>query len=148
MNLLLDTCVVIDYLGRQKPFYEAAEKVVAAGYFGDAKLWVAGQSLNDAFYVLKKYRSSKDVQSSIGALLELITAVSLVSQDYIQATRLQWDDMEDCLVAICAEKAKADYLITRDIDGFARSSVPAVTPEQWLEIMEAEYGLAYGTEQL
>jgi len=49
MNLLLDTCVVIDYLGRKEPFYAEAERVMAAGFFGDAKLWIAGQTINDAF---------------------------------------------------------------------------------------------------
>ena len=41
MNLLLDTCVVIDYLGRKEPFYAEAERVMAAGFFGDAKLWLS-----------------------------------------------------------------------------------------------------------
>ena len=38
MNLLLDTNVIIDYMGRQKPFFENAERIIAAGYFGDATL--------------------------------------------------------------------------------------------------------------
>ena len=37
MNLLLDTNVLIDYLGRKPPFFEDAERIVAAGYFGDVR---------------------------------------------------------------------------------------------------------------
>ena len=44
MNLLLDTNVLIDYLGRKEPFFANAERIVAAGFFGDATLWMAAQS--------------------------------------------------------------------------------------------------------
>ena len=143
MNLLLDTCVVIDYLGRKEPFFEQAERVVAAGFFGDAKLWIAGQSINDAFYVLSKYQDSMRVQRAIEAFLQVAMPVSLSAADYVAATRLGWDDLEDCLVALCAQSARAEYLVTRDAGGFARSLVPAISPGDWLESMEREHGLRY-----
>jgi predicted nucleic acid-binding protein len=49
MNLLLDTNVLIDFIGRRAPFYEDAKHVIAAGYFGDAHLWMAAQSAMDVF---------------------------------------------------------------------------------------------------
>lgn len=77
MNLLLDTCVVIDYLGRKEPFYAEAERVMAAGFFGDARLWIAGQTINDAFYVLSKYLGPRRVQAALEALLQVVTPVAL-----------------------------------------------------------------------
>ena len=68
MNLLLDTNVVIDYLGRKEPFFELAQQVVAAGFFGDATLWMPAQSAADAFYVLNHYLDSARVQSLLARL--------------------------------------------------------------------------------
>lgn len=43
---------------------------------------------------------------------------------------------------IAAQKAGADYLITRDAKGFDRSMVPAISPAAWLDLMEGK-GLVY-----
>lgn len=143
MNLLLDTNVLIDYLGRKPPFYDSAKKIIASGYFGDAKLWTPVQSLKDAFYVLEKYAGSLRVQNAIIHACEVITPVGLAGGEALRAARLQWEDYEDCLIAIAAEKVKADYLITRDKKDFERSLVPVMTPDEWLFLMEKEYLLSY-----
>ncbi len=145
MKLLLDTSVLIDYVGKKQPFFSAAEKVVAAGYFGDAKLWVSTQSLKDAYYVLSNYVDQLRVQRAIRRALDVVTPVALPAQDSVRALFLEWSDYEDCLIALCAVGAKADYIIPRDEAVFARSPVPAITPEKWLAYMEAKHGLEYDT---
>ena len=77
MNLLLDTNVLIDYLGRKEPFFPSAQKVVIAGFFGDAQLWVPAQSAVDAFYVLSRYVDSVRLQAAILKALTVITPVDL-----------------------------------------------------------------------
>lgn len=142
MNLLLDTNVIIDYLGRRQPFFSGIERVMAAGFFGDVKLWASTLSLKDAFYVLERFVGSAQLQRSFVKLNDVVSLVSVGEEDVLRAARLEWPDFEDCLIALCAEKAKADYLLTRDLGGFARSSVPAIHPDAWLEIMK-EQGLDY-----
>ncbi|WP_251213354.1 type II toxin-antitoxin system VapC family toxin [Adlercreutzia murintestinalis] len=148
MNVLLDTCVVIDYLGRKEPFFHDAELIMAAGFFRDVKLWTTGQALNDAFYVLRKYLPADQIQQAIVELLEVITPVTLAPDDYQRAARQNWDDFEDCLVALCAQKARADYLITRDASGFTRSSVPPISPADWLALMRTQKNLTYSVVSL
>lgn len=142
MNLLLDTCVLIDYLGRREPFFSDACRIIAAGYFGDAKLWVPGPSFKDAFYILGRQGDPAAIQRAFIKVAEVVTPVSLPPEDHVRAARLQWDDYEDCLVALCAERARADYLVTHDASGFARSSVPTLSPRAWAELMEQQ-GLAF-----
>lgn len=144
MNLLLDTNVFIDYLGRKEPYYSDARQIVMAAFFGDVKLWVPAQSVTDAYYVLRKYVDSQALQKVITSAFEFISPVDLVSADLYRAAQLNWRDMEDCLISLAAEKARANYLITRDTKGFTRSSVPAMTPSQWIAFMEQERGLVYG----
>ena len=121
---------------------------MAAGFFGDAKLWVPAQPIKDAFYVLGKYVDPLLVQSAFLKTFEVITPVGLSAEDAVRAARLGWKDYEDCLIAICADKAKADYLITRDKRGLDRSPVPVMTPSEWLALMERERNLVYGTVEL
>lgn len=142
-NLLLDTCVLIDFLGRKPPFYSDAESLMAAGYFGDVKLWAPVQSLKDAFYVLSKYVDSAMVQSRLVKLSEVVTFVDLSATDALRAARLGWNDYEDCLIAQAAAKVGADYLVTRDACGFNRSFVPAVSPKEWLDEWKTNKGISY-----
>lgn len=104
MNLLLDTNVLIDYLGRKEPFFLSAQKVVIAGFFGDARLWVPSQSVVDAFYVLSRYVDSARLQAAILKALTVIEPVDLTGASLERAARLGWDDFEDCLIALAAER--------------------------------------------
>ena len=144
MNLLLDTNVIIDYLGRQQPFYEDAERIIAIGYFGDASLWAPAQSFKDAFYVLSHYADPVRVQGAILALIDVVKPIGLTGDDLAAAAKMKWNDLEDCLVAIGAGKAHADYLVTRDRKGFARSSTPAISPAELLERIRETDGISYG----
>ena len=133
MNLLIDTNVLIDYLGRKPPFFEDAQRVIAAGYFGDARLWASTQSFKDAFFVLSHYVDSLRVQEALLKVLEVVNPVDLTGADVASAARLKWADLEDCLIAIAAQKAGADYLVTRDLGGFERSMVAPISPADWLD---------------
>ena len=143
MNLLLDTNVIIDYLGRKAPFFENAEKIIAAGYFGDVQLWAPAQSFKDAFYVLAHYADPARIQDAILKLLEIVNPVDLAAGDIVAAARLKWEDFEDCLVSVCAGKAGADFLVTRDSKGFERSTVAPISPADWLSYMREHESLAF-----
>lgn len=143
MNLLLDTCILIDYVGKREPFYSDAKRIVAAGYFGDANLWTPGPSFKDAFYVLQHYADSRSIQQAFIKVSDVILPTSLLAEDYVRAAHLEWPDYEDCLVALAAEQVRADYLITRDAKGFERSTVPVLSPAAWLAMMEEEHDLTF-----
>lgn len=142
MKLLIDTGVLIDFIGKKPPFYENAEKVFASGFFGDAELWIPASSFKDAHCVLSKHISSKDILSAFVSLTEVACIVGLSPEDPIRAALPNWDSYEDCLTSIAAQKAKADYIITRKVRSFERSLVPALTPEDYLQLM-SERGLNY-----
>lgn len=147
MNLLIDTNILIDYLGCRPPFYADAERIIASGFFNDASLWMAAQAPKDAFYVLSKYTDSISIQKALLKIYNLIKPISLSENDLREAARLAWQDYEDCLIFIAAQKAKADYIITRDVSGFLDSRVPALTPKQWLSKMK-EQGITYDSIDL
>jgi hypothetical protein len=68
-------------------------------------------------------------------LCELVTVVGLEHENTVSAiTNEKFDDLEDCLQNECAEKIAADYIITRDIEGFAGSVIPAITPSDFLRL--------------
>ncbi|MCL1890688.1 MAG: PIN domain-containing protein [Coriobacteriia bacterium] len=141
MRLFLDTNVLFDYISGREPFFYDAQALALMKTFGDVELSVSGKSYTDVFYVLRKYRNSQQVQQSFVNSLELFDVCSLEQDDLTAACGLGWQDFEDALIATSAQKAGADYLVTRDA-AFERSLVPAKTPEQIVELF-AEQGLSF-----
>lgn len=47
--------------------------------------------------------------------------------------RNDFPDFEDCLQDECAAQNNVDYIITRNINDFSSSNVPAITPTEFLK---------------
>jgi hypothetical protein len=55
-----------------------------------------------------------------------------LDEDILRALSLGWDDVEDAVQGISAQRANADYLVTRYPYDFEAASIPVVTPKQLL----------------
>lgn len=45
-----------------------------------------------------------------------------------------FSDFEDCLQDRCAKEVNAEYIITRNVEDFNNSEIPAILPEDFLKI--------------
>jgi predicted nucleic acid-binding protein len=142
LRLFYDTNILLDYIGRKGKNAQSADLIGAMQAFGDVVIWVSAKSYTDTLYVLNKYRSSLSVQDALLESLRTLTLCSLDADDIQTACAQRWPDFEDALIAVGAEKVKADYIITRDKD-FSRSRIPTLTPDELLTMMRVEQRLTY-----
>ena len=145
MRIFADTNVLFDIFAQREPFVESSFKLVIMQMFGDVELWTAPQSYLNIFYVLDRAQQAADVQKALAASLERVNICATSHEDVKAALEAGWDDVEDALIAVSCKKVAADYLLTRDAkqEGFKRMGIPALTPEEFFEVMEREYGIAY-----
>ena len=146
MKLLLDTNILIDKLANRQPFVEDVKRLCIAKYFGDVSLHVSVQSYLDAMYVLRKFASDEDLRSRAIASLKFFDVEDVEGRNLIPALQSSWSDVEDFMIAKTAEDINADYLITRDIQGFKGSSVKAITPKDFIALLKDEFNVEYGME--
>ena len=142
MVLILDNNIVIDFLTKREPFYELSKKVVMLGVFDDSDNFITITMLTDIYYILQKDYGSETAQELIEENLRYLSLVGTTADDAYWCLQQRWDDFEDCLVARCAENIKADFIVTRDNEGFTRSLVPPITPVELFELLEAR-GITY-----
>jgi len=142
MDLFLDTNIIIDHLCKREPFYQASRTICLLGISQEAKTYVSVSMLTDVYYLLAKDRGSQAAQDLIEDGLGFLQYVGISPEDARQALAARWPDFEDCLVSLCAEKVKADYIVTRNPKDFKLSRIPAVTPEELLEKLKAQ-GITY-----
>ncbi|MCL1797879.1 MAG: PIN domain-containing protein [Eggerthellaceae bacterium] len=143
MKLLLDTNVLVDYFGRRKPYLQDWLTLLVIQDFGDIELWVSAKSFTDVFCLLQKEVGGNRLQQMFLESFQFLRVCSIGAVDFEEATKAAWDDFEDCLVAVAAKKVGADFIITRDLVGFSKASVPALSGQQFITWLEQEKGLTY-----
>ncbi len=143
MRLLLDTNLLIDYFARREPFFAAWKRLRSAAWFRDVELWASAKSFTDVFYVLAKAIPSADLQKAFLESLSFLHVCSIDENDVASAAKAAWPDFEDCLIAVAARKIGAAFVLTRDVAGFARSSVPARHPDDFFAWLKETRHIAY-----
>jgi predicted nucleic acid-binding protein len=143
MIVLLDTNVLIDYFAKREPHYHDAFRLRVMQEFGDIELWAAVQSFSDIAYVLRKNVDSDSLQDSFSASLGFLHVCSLDQNDLKNAYNEKWADLEDCLIEQCARKIKAEFVLARDSEGFAKSGATVLSPAKFFALIAEQYGLTY-----
>ena len=143
MNLLLDTNIIIDYIGQRQPYCKDWDKLEAMYELGDATLWVSSESFTDTFYRLSSTIDAHSLQNSFLECLDFLRVCPVGAEVIRKAAECSWPDFEDCVINVCAENVKADVIITRDKKGFKRSRIPSMDIPGLFEYLEAEYGVVY-----
>ena len=137
MKVLLDTNIIMDALQERAPFDKAAKEILrrAQDDAGLSAMFTANAAA-DIFYLYSKARNAESAKVVLSFLIKRFGAVSVTEDDCVAALALPIADFEDALAVVCAKKADADYLITRD-DEFlqAVSSVPLIDPVDFLTLL-------------
>jgi hypothetical protein len=65
------------------------------------------------------------------------SAAPVDKANFQRARQLPLSDFEDAVVAVTAEATGSDFIVTRNVADFVSSSVPAITPIDFLEQLAA-----------
>lgn len=133
MRVVFDTNVIIDAVASRKPFCEEAETILLMASKEQIAGYMTANSITDIFYVVRRSLPEAETREIIRSLLYSLEVIDVGGADCWQALTLQIDDFEDALLAACAEKIGADYIISRDSDFVkATSPVKVITPSDFL----------------
>ena len=134
MRVLLDTNIVLDYLGANQGFTEEAEKVFdLANRRKDIKL-VSSSAITDILYVLRRALKDREVvKSKYESLRRRISILSVTEKDIDKAFARDWKDFEDAVQYTVAESNGVDCIITRNKADFEEDKIPCYTTGEFIE---------------
>lgn len=134
MKVLLDTNIVLDYLGANQGFTEDAEKVFdLAAKRNDIQL-VSSSAITDIIYVLKRAVKDRDlVRRKYESFRKKISILSVTENDIDKAFSRDWKDFEDAVQYTVAETNGVDCIITRNKNDFEENKIPSYTPLEFLD---------------
>ena len=134
MKIFIDNNIVLDALLTRQPFNNSAEQILKQ-CVDIHKGYLSANSLTNIFYFLEKSIGADSAKAAIKKLLTLYQTISVTQDDCINALSLSMNDFEDALIAVCAKKVGADYIITRDSTFInAKSLVKVISPTDFLSL--------------
>ncbi len=133
MNVLIDTNVILDVLCNRKEFVEDSLKVFKYCETNQITGCISALSVPNIVYIMRKELDNDRIKEILAILTSIFTVVDLRENDLIKAADLDFTDYVDALQCVCATRAKANYIVTRNIKDFKNSNVPAVNPSELFE---------------
>lgn len=137
MTVLLDTNIILDALQERQPFDVLAKEIMRKASSGEIACCFTANAATDIFYLYTKARDLQSARSAMDYLLKNYSVVSVTHEDCVDALSLTIDDFEDAIVAVCAKKARVDYIITRD-NRFLYDNLPVqiISPKELLDMLQ------------
>jgi len=132
IRVLFDTNVVVDFIEKRAHFAVATEQVFKLCKDRIIKGFIATQSVADIFYILRKNYTAAQRRATLLDVCDILDVIAVGKRQVLSALSDDtFPDLEDSILAKCAEDCGVDYIISRDQHGFATSKIPVVTPS-WL----------------
>ena len=132
MRVFLDTNILLDVLLNREPFVADSEGVILRCEAIGAEMFIAWHGLATAYYLLKRGRTEAEALAEVDKILAWAQVADGTDAHARHARSLGFNDFEDALQAVAAEACAADWIVTRNMEDFARSTVPAIMPVDFL----------------
>ncbi len=134
MRILVDTNVILDIVQKREPFFADSYQALRKAIETDTECLISASAVTDIFYMLRKtFQSAQKAKERIEQLSQIVTFADVQGIDIHTTLVRAMPDFEDAVVDAVAERNSASYILTRNVKNFDGSSVPAITPTEFLK---------------
>jgi len=139
MVVFLDTNVILDVLQERHPHFNDSYKILELANNGKIKAYISATSVMDIIYLMsreiKGENKNEIIRTSMLKLLGFLKISEVTQRDIEKALMAKdFGDIEDALQIQCAKRINAEYIITRDKNGFKNSVISSITPKEAVEV--------------
>jgi predicted nucleic acid-binding protein len=132
MKLLIDANILLDVLQNRTEFVDASSMIWKLCETRKVTGFVSTLTFANLVYILRKELSSEKIEELFRTLSLIFEFSDFTSSDLMKAAALNWNDFEDAIQSVIAERVHADYIITRNVRDFSKSNIIAFTPSELL----------------
>ena len=136
MKVLIDTCVVVDFLQQRQPFAESALKVfMLAGSGGEINGYITAKSVTDIYYLIHRITHSDSVtRETLEKLFSIVEILDTTSNDICLALSSTISDYEDAVMIETGIREKMDCIVTRNLKDYKKAKFTVYSPEEFCSI--------------
>ncbi|MCD8083165.1 MAG: PIN domain-containing protein [Clostridiales bacterium] len=136
MNIIVDTCVIIDALQQREPFAKDSQTICLAVAKDTVSGFIPAKSVADIYYIM--HRSLHNDEKTRKLLKKLFMSFGILDTtalDCRNALTSPISDFEDAILAETAYRNGVDYIVTRNTKDFTRSVIPVITPTEFVNFV-------------
>ena len=119
MKLLIDANILLDVLQNRDQFVKASSVVWKLCETEQVKGYISTLTFANLVYIMRKQLAPETIESVLRKLALIFEFTALTAVDLAHAAELRWNDFEDAVQSVTAERIHADYIITRNVRDFA-----------------------------
>lgn len=140
MKALIDTNILLDVILCREPHLAQSKRVLQCceslvdGY-------IAVHTFSNMFYILHELEdfSVDECRNTFNKLLYVFDVAGLGRREIVSAVNnILFDDLEDSIQNEASVSSSLDYIVTRNKSDFEKSSIPAVSPEEFLMLVHSK----------
>lgn len=135
MRALIDTNIILDVLCQRERFFENSSMVFKLCEMKKLDGVISALSIPNLVYIMRKELDHDAIKIVLQKLSLIFKIEDLKAADLLKAAVMDFKDYEDALQSVCAERTNADFIISRNVKDFQNSSVKAVTPEKFINML-------------
>ncbi|MCH6200297.1 PIN domain-containing protein [Aquiflexum sp. LQ15W] len=136
MKIFLDTNILVDFLTDRGAFTKHATEIFLLGT-DKILLYSSTHAFATTYYILKKYSEEKELRAKLLELTELVEVIDVTKAQLKKALLSDFSDFEDALQIFNAESTGGlDYIVTRNLRDFKKSPIPAIAPDEMVEMIK------------
>lgn len=137
MRLFIDTNVMLDFLGEREPFYLASAKITTLADKGKIEMIASALSYATVSYFLTKFDGIDKTKEKLRKFKVISEICELDGKIIEKGLNSNFLDYEDSLQYFSALRKECDIIITRNAKDFKLSSIPIMTPDEFLNSLKA-----------
>ena len=139
MRALLDTCVIIDAMQNREPFCKDAQELFLAAANNLFVGCITAKASTDIYYLMHRHtHSDKASREVLNKLFTLFEVADTAGIDCRRAIPSPVSDFEDAVMIETAARTEVDCIVTRNEQDFIRSTVPVLSPKDFLSRLMTE----------
>lgn len=140
IHVLIDTDVILDFFFDRKPFSLDSAKILSLCESQRINGFITPVIYSNIYYLLRQTAPQEKVIEKLKILLSFTDVLVMDKEVVIQSLNSQFKDFEDALQNYSALKhGNINAIITRNIKDYKHSSIGAVTPENYLKILNINH---------
>ncbi len=137
-KVTLDLNIILDFLNKRKYHAEAAKVIDLCARKRISGYVCAHEITTLSYFLLKERRDTQKVKQILFGLLDIFSTLPVTGDVLCDALNSPVKDFEDAVIEVSSLAESVDYIITRNIPDFKTSRIKALTPEEYLGLLQAQ----------
>lgn len=133
-RVFTDTNILLDWLAKREPFFNAAEALFLKAEKSEITLLLSTMSYISTEYILRKHLGREKTRLALAAIRSISSVCPSGQEEIDLALISKFPDFEDAFQYYTALRNNASVIITRNPKDFTESRIPIMSAEAYVKL--------------